>query len=1177
MLVGTPALATIVATPAGAAPASARPAPLVSVQARPKVPSSARFLGAVRASKVVSGDVGLISRDPAGLKRYATEVSSPKSALYHQYLSLGAFDARFAPTRASVAAIESTLRAGGLQVKSVSSDGLLVRFTGSAAKVAATFHTSLAEYRLSTGREAFANTRPARLTSRVAPFIQTVAGLNNLVVPQGVPIRRSASAAKVKGPKVASITGAPTACRAASAIAAAEGGITYQQLAYAYGLDPLYKDGDFGKGQTVDILDLYTYTPSDIKVFDACYFGRTGGAKAYANVSATNVDGGAQRPDPAGGTAETTLDIESVQALAPQAKVRVFIAPTNYESGFLDDIAAMTDSTAKLESISYGECEELAQLTEPGYLQLENTLFEQAAAEGKTVLSSSADNGSDTCSSDSGQPVAPVLSASDPSSQPFVTSVGGTAVLAATDPPQQAVWNDGPGGAGGGGISDVWSEEAWQKASKVPGLNSSAIITRAEDVNDDGFCLDTYAAPGTKCRELPDVSALGSPNVGGIAIYLGGEWVGYGGTSLSTPLWAAMLADIDSTKSCSSITGGVGFVSPSLYAIASIPAEYAASFDDITIGNNDEFGVADGLFPATKGYDMATGLGTPKVTGANGARGLAYYLCAAPAVTAPTVTGLSPRALPSSASAATLTITGHGFFKGSSSDVAGVTIGAYQVPVGHYTVESNTSIVVSSVPPASLQSGNGGTGDGTGSYDVTVTLTGGETSAPGPNSVLIYYDAGAASTTVPVVAGTFPAAGPDAANTKVTIYGSGFTTEPVTTVTFGGVAAKSFTVKNDNRIIAVAPVLTSGTTDCLNGESPVTDVCQVQVRVGNASNKNVEGAIPPEYHGLVADESGTTGVVAAATEFDYEPAPHLSTINFAPAPPVASEAGGTEVTITGTGLGALGLEWYNVGPPALGSSFNLSIVSDTPTKLEILLPAEAPTTGALKLPVSVQTYGSPNQADIQAAPSNEVDVTYAPTPEVTSSSTGKAYQAGPTTGGTKLTIKGEGFADLETVLFTDVKYGFETTAYGGLISAASSTSVTLKTPATITGTYSVSVCTVSGCSAPAGSKDLFTFYLPGNPRVVSSTPHSGKAGTKVVIAGLNLGWVKAVYFGTTKARRFANGAQFFESGNPNVVIAYAPKGTKGKKVNIRVETLESLATGVGKSPVNTKVTFTYKS
>jgi len=108
------------------------------------------------------------------------------------------------------------------------------------------------------------------------------------------------------------------------------------------------------------------------------------------------------------------------------------------------------------------------------------------------------------------------------------------------------------------------------------------------------------------CREVPDVSADADPNTGE-SIYVSdqGGWTEFGGTSLSSPLWAAALADI---SSAASNTAGFGLLNPSLYALAQ--SNLGTYFNDITTGDNDATGTNGGDYTAAPGYDMASGLGS---------------------------------------------------------------------------------------------------------------------------------------------------------------------------------------------------------------------------------------------------------------------------------------------------------------------------------------------------------------------------------------------------------------------------------------------------------------------------------------------------------------------------------------------------------------------------------------
>jgi hypothetical protein len=125
-----------------------------------------------------------------------------------------------------------------------------------------------------------------------------------------------------------------------------------------------------------------------------------------------------------------------------------------------------------------------------------------------------------------------------------------------------------------------------------------------------GFALAQSAiscgSGGHTCREVPDVSADADENPG-YDVYWDGIWQPIGGTSAATPTWASLIALADASSGC---TSSVGFANPGLYAAAR--TAYATDFNDITSGNNNYDGVSG--YSAGPGYDMASGLGSPKGT-----------------------------------------------------------------------------------------------------------------------------------------------------------------------------------------------------------------------------------------------------------------------------------------------------------------------------------------------------------------------------------------------------------------------------------------------------------------------------------------------------------------------------------------------------------------------------------
>jgi subtilase family serine protease len=210
------------------------------------------------------------------------------------------------------------------------------------------------------------------------------------------------------------------------------------------------------------------------------------------------------------------------------------------------------------------------------------------------------------------------------------------------------------------------------------------------------------------------VSAAANPSEGGYLEYFEGQWYVVGGTSGAAPLWAALVADVD--QGCGA---PVGFANPALYAAAASP-DAAATFTDVTSGNNnptaytgtsDAQGSGGGVYPATVGYDMASGLGTPI------ASGIAAAL--QPSGGCPSVTGLSASSGTAHGGEA-ITIFGSDLVAGGTPTVR---FGSTAATV---TAASTTSVTV--IAPATLTLGP---------VEVTVSTANG-TSAPVPQAAYTY-------------------------------------------------------------------------------------------------------------------------------------------------------------------------------------------------------------------------------------------------------------------------------------------------------------------------------------------------------------------------------------------------------------------------------------------------------
>jgi len=586
----------------------------VRVGAAPSVPHAAVPLGRVPGSETVQLDVALRPRDPAALARFASAVSTPGSAEYRRYLRPGAFGAAFGATAATVRATTTALERLGLHVRSVASNRLMIKVSSTVATAERAFATTLVRYRLASGAFAYANVSAPRIPAALAGGIQAVAGLSDLALsyPAGLsrPDPRTVVRVHTSPGARTTGTGAAQPCAAAAAAASSTGGYTVDQLASAYGFSDLYAAGDLGAGETIAIYALEPFSESDVRAYEECYFPTQAAAMASA-VHVLYVDG-ASNGIPS--DLESTLDVEEVSSFAPQATIDVYEGPNNAGTGPLDVLSAIVSQDhAQVISTSWGNCEPQDGGSE--VVSLEANLFEEAAAQGQTVVAAAGDDGSTDCGPPSGNQ-APVAAVDDPGSQPYVTSVGGTSLTALGPPPTETVWNNAEG-ASGGGISSNWAMPAYQSGAPA----ALGVIKSYSSPKPCG-------APTGYCREVPDVSADADPNTG-LVIDWGswGGWTSVGGTSLAAPLWAALAALADDWPTCSGQP--VGFLNPALYSIAG-SGGYGSALNDVTRGDNRLSSIAKWWrYPATVGYDLASGLGTPDAANPSGG-GLVARLCALP-------------------------------------------------------------------------------------------------------------------------------------------------------------------------------------------------------------------------------------------------------------------------------------------------------------------------------------------------------------------------------------------------------------------------------------------------------------------------------------------------------------------------------------------------------------------
>ncbi|HEV2362171.1 MAG TPA: S53 family peptidase [Acidimicrobiales bacterium] len=557
--VGTPSVSA-------ASPRVASPSGLAAVGGTPLL-AGARLEGLLPPSTAMRLSIALEPRDPVGLAQLAAAVSTPSSPSYGSYISPSVFAARYGATSSVLEAVTGYLHSAGLSTGSISANGLSVSVSGPASSVSRAFHTTIARFGMG-ARAVFANTSSPSLPSAISPSVAAVFGLDDLATPVRHSVAIGSSAAV-----------APHACSAAVKAGPPNTSYTADQIAAAYHFSSAYAAGDDGQGVTIGVYELEQDLGSDVNAYQAC-FG------LHTAVTYTHVDGGAP---PGPGQGESALDIENVIGLAPGATIDVYQGPDTVPGAYDTYSAMISSDKAKVISTSWGECE---QDISPTAAAAENTLFEEAAAQGQSVFAASGDLGSEDCGTNS-------LAVDDPAGQPYVTGVGGTTLSAPGAAATEVVWNDIRQGAGaaGGGLSTRWSMPSYQS-----GAPASLHV-----VNNSSSGTPCRATLPARCREVPDVSADADPYTGYL-VYYEGHWTGMGGTSAAAPVWAALAAIADASSSCHGRP--IGFANPALYRIAATSSAGSA-FYDVSKGSNDYSGTNSGHFTAGAGYDMASGLGAP--------------------------------------------------------------------------------------------------------------------------------------------------------------------------------------------------------------------------------------------------------------------------------------------------------------------------------------------------------------------------------------------------------------------------------------------------------------------------------------------------------------------------------------------------------------------------------------
>jgi len=338
-------------------------------------------------------------------------------------------------------------------------------------------------------------------------------------------------------------------------------GICPSLLLTAYNVTALQASGVTGSGQTVVIVDACgsPTISADLHAFDA-QFGLADPTLNVVNVQGTPCSN-------TGWAEETSLDVEWSHVMAPSATIELLVAAQPSSTDLYGAWSySLTHSLGNQISNSWGGSGACGSMA--------GGLLKTAANDHVTILASAGDGGY----WGTGSP----HTIQSPADCKNILTVGGTTLTidSSGNYVSESAW-------GSACIAGTGTGGGYVTGAKEPGYQTKASIH------------DPYTLLGK-----PDVAAVADPCTG-VWIRYSGSWLVIGGTSLSCPLWAGFMADVNQIRTTNGFNAAGlidKFLYKNVYGTSGSGANYHSDFHDVTTGSNG--------WPAGTGWDAATGLGS---------------------------------------------------------------------------------------------------------------------------------------------------------------------------------------------------------------------------------------------------------------------------------------------------------------------------------------------------------------------------------------------------------------------------------------------------------------------------------------------------------------------------------------------------------------------------------------
>ncbi len=533
------------------------------------------------------------------LETFLSAVQNPASPEYHRWLKPEEFGQQFGASQKAISTVKAWLTAQGLQVNRTGKGGMDIEFSGPAGLVGNALHTEIHKYSVE-GRDHWANSTDISVPESIAAAMEGVALLNDFKDYQSGAVLQFEPDGKV-------LDRSKPLYRGASG--------RYYLLPSDFGTIYSIPNTYTGSGVTIGVVGDADFDTDDVDDFRA-RFGLP------ANTPVKLYDG--INPGTNSATSEAMLDVTWSGAIASGATV-AYVGATSI---LLSEEYIVDNNLADILTESFFSCEANFSGAEET-LSVFNSLRAQAAAQGITWVGITGDSGPYNCENfhrELSYSASPVLAVNALASSPFVVAVGGTQFNTTGSSTNywstsnsalgyfpEAAWNQScyfnvacftSIVAGGGGQStEPGGKPSWQTAV---GVGPSMTNDNTRDLPDISFTASWQIDPYVICMNR---SCKNSTSFG---------FYSTGGTSAAAPSFAGIVALLEQKAG-----GRLGAINPVLYQLAAsqfsqclgvASSTSGCVYNDVVTGTTATPGAPSAYYPATPGYDMATGLGSVNVT-----------------------------------------------------------------------------------------------------------------------------------------------------------------------------------------------------------------------------------------------------------------------------------------------------------------------------------------------------------------------------------------------------------------------------------------------------------------------------------------------------------------------------------------------------------------------------------